>query len=62
MPFKLLSDDELVLRLLIAARTLMTGRIIRCDVPPQELSEEELIEFWADDLFDPDSYLGRSNA
>jgi len=42
------SHDEFVARLLIDIWTLATGRTLR-DVPPQELSEEELIEFWSDD-------------
>jgi hypothetical protein len=42
------SHDEFVARLLIDIWTLATGRTLR-DVPPQELSAEELIEFWSDD-------------
>jgi hypothetical protein len=52
MPFTLLSDDELIARLLIHTWTLATGKTLRCDVPPHELSEEELIGFWSDDRFD----------
>jgi hypothetical protein len=42
------ADDEL-LRLLIISRTLATGRTLPAGVPPQKLTEEELISFWADD-------------
>ena len=42
------SDDALMARLLIVTWRVTTGRTIR-DVPPCELSEEELINFWADD-------------
>jgi hypothetical protein len=52
MPFKLLSEDELIALLLIHTWTLITGKTLRCDVPPQELTEEELIDFWSDDHFD----------
>jgi hypothetical protein len=41
-------DDEL-LRLLVISRTLATGRTLPAGVPPQKLTEEELISFWADD-------------
>jgi len=52
-PFTLLSSDELIARLLIDTWTLTTGKTLRCDVPPQELTEEELIDFWSDDHLDP---------
>jgi hypothetical protein len=52
MPFTLLSDDELIARLLIHTWTLTTGKTLRCDVPPHELTEGELIDFWSDDRFD----------
>ena len=52
MPFILLSDDELIAQLLIHTWTLTTGKILRSDVPPHELTEEELIDFWSDDRFD----------
>ena len=50
MPFILLSDDELIARLLIHTWTLTTGKTLRGDVPPHELTEEELIDFWSDDV------------
>jgi hypothetical protein len=45
------SDDEdpLLARLLITSWSLATGRTLRSDVPPQQLTEDELIAFWADD-------------
>jgi hypothetical protein len=43
------ADDNELLHLLIISRTLMTGRTLPAGVPPQELTEEELISFWADD-------------
>lgn len=52
MPFTLRSDDELIARLLIHTWTLTTGRTLRGDVPPHELTEEELIDFWSDDRAD----------
>jgi hypothetical protein len=54
MPYTLLSDDEQIARLLIDTWTLTTGKTLRSDVPPHELAEDELIEFWSDDLFDID--------
>jgi hypothetical protein len=46
------SDDELLAHLLIHTWILITGRMLRSDVPPQDLTEQELIEFWADDYLD----------
>jgi hypothetical protein len=43
------SEDELLAFLLIKTWTLATGRVLRSDVPPSQLSEDELIAFWADD-------------
>jgi hypothetical protein len=43
------SDDELVAHLLICTWALNTGRTLRSDVPPHELGEQELIDFWADE-------------
>lgn len=43
------SDDELLAMLYIGTWMLLTGRVLPLDVPPQELSEAELIAFWADD-------------
>jgi len=46
-----LSHDEFVARLLVDIWTLATGRTLR-DVPPHELTAEELIDFWSDDHLD----------
>ncbi len=43
------ADDELLARLLITSWMLTTGRALPAGVPPQLLSKEELISFWADD-------------
>ena len=41
-------EDELLARVLITSWSLATGRTLR-GVPPQALTEDELISFWADD-------------
>jgi hypothetical protein len=46
-------DDNLLAGLLIRMWTLASGRSLRLDVPPGQLSQEELIDFWADDLDPP---------
>ncbi len=43
------AEDDLLAFLLIHTWTLTTGRVLRSDVPPAQLNEEELIAFWADD-------------
>jgi hypothetical protein len=40
--------DELLAGVLISSWSLATGRTLR-GVPPQSLTEDELINFWADD-------------
>lgn len=42
------SNDEIIAFLLINTWALSTGRTLRSDVPPRDLSEQELIDFWAD--------------
>jgi len=42
------NEDELLARVLITSWSLTTGRTLR-GVPPQSLTEDELIGFWADD-------------
>lgn len=42
------NEDELLARVLITGWSLATGRVPR-GVPPQSLTEDELISFWADD-------------
>ncbi len=51
-------DDEILARLLITSWTLATGRTLRGDVPPQMLSAEELISFWADEQMTADHVPG----
>jgi hypothetical protein len=45
------AEDDLLVFLLINTWTLTTGRTLRSDVPPAQLTEDELIEFWADGAF-----------
>jgi hypothetical protein len=42
------SDDELILYTLIQIWALITGRVLRGDVSPEQLPDDELIGFWAD--------------
>ncbi len=42
-------EDALLARVLITSWSLASGRTLRSDVPPQQLTEDELIAFWADD-------------
>jgi len=42
-------EDELLARVLITSRSLATGRTLCAGVAPQSLTEDELINFWADD-------------
>jgi hypothetical protein len=48
------AEDNLLARLLIISWMLATGRTLRTGIPPQLLSTEELISFWADDLMTAD--------
>jgi hypothetical protein len=43
-------DDEFLAAILIRMWVLASGRTLRRDVPPDQLSTEELIAFWADDM------------
>jgi len=43
------AEDYLLALLLVNTWRLTTGRMLRSDVPPAQLSSEELISFWADD-------------
>lgn len=43
------ADDRMLASLLISMQSLVTGRRLPDGVPPDQLSEEELIAFWADD-------------
>lgn len=47
------SDDHVLAAVLIRMWALASGRTLRSDVPPDQLSEEELIAFWADDMTAP---------
>lgn len=42
--------DDFLAAVLIRMWALASGRTLRSDVPPDQLSEEELIAFWADDM------------
>ena len=44
------TEDDLLAGLLISMWSLMTGRFLRQDVPPDQLSADELICFWDDSL------------
>jgi hypothetical protein len=46
-------DDEYMAGLLIRMWALASGRTLRADIRPEQLSSEELIRFWADDLTPP---------
>jgi hypothetical protein len=46
-------DDEFMAGLLIRMWALASGRTLRSDIAPEQLSREELIRFWADDLTPP---------
>jgi hypothetical protein len=46
-------DDEFMAGLLIRMWALASGRTLRSDIRPEQLSGEELIRFWADDLTPP---------
>ena len=43
-------EGALLARVLITSWSMATGRTLRAGVPPQSLTEEELIGFWADDV------------
>jgi hypothetical protein len=42
--------DDVLAAVLIRMWALASGRTLRRDVPPDQLSAEELIAFWADDM------------
>jgi hypothetical protein len=46
-------DDGQLAALLVRMWSLASGRTVRTDVPPDQLTEEELISFWADDFTRP---------
>ena len=43
-------EDGVLAAVLIRMWSLASGRILRSDVPPDQLTEDELIRFWADDM------------
>jgi hypothetical protein len=47
------ADDDVLAAVLIRMWSLASGRILRSDVRPDQLTEEELIRFWADDMASP---------
>jgi hypothetical protein len=47
------TDDELLAFLYICMWELASGRSLPRDVPIGDLSEDELIEFWADETDNP---------
>lgn len=44
------TEDDLIADMLISMWALQSGRFLRRGIRPDQLSEEELISFWADDL------------
>jgi hypothetical protein len=58
------SDDEFIALVLIHTWMLTSGKVLRSDVPPDELTEEELIDFWADEHMADDDvgHLSRTSA
>jgi hypothetical protein len=44
------AEQALLALTLITTWALATGRTLRSGVPPGQLTEDELIEFWADPL------------
>jgi hypothetical protein len=44
------ADDRDLAAMYICLWSLASGRRLRDDVPPEQLSADELIAFWADDL------------
>jgi hypothetical protein len=44
------NDDDVLAAVLIRMWSLASGRILRSDVRPDQLTENELIGFWADDM------------
>lgn len=43
-------DDDLLAGILVRMWTLASGRTLPSGVRPEQLSKDELIDFWADDL------------
>lgn len=49
-PCVITTDDDLLANMLISMWALASGRFLRRGVRPEQLTEEELINFWADDI------------
>ncbi|HEU5157773.1 MAG TPA: hypothetical protein VFU43_12330 [Streptosporangiaceae bacterium] len=49
------AEQALLALTLITTWALATGRRLRADVPPEQLTEAELIDFWADPLLAPET-------
>jgi hypothetical protein len=47
------ADDDFLADLYVRMWELASGRRLRKDVRPEQLTQEELISFWADDLASP---------
>jgi hypothetical protein len=47
------AEQALLAMTLITTWALATGRTLRSDVPPCRLTEDELIDFWADPMIGP---------
>lgn len=45
-----IAGDDILAAMYVRMWSLASGRRLRSDVRPDQLSEEELITFWADDL------------
>lgn len=43
-------SDDLLAAMYVRMWEVVSGRSLPRNIPPEELSEEELISFWADDL------------
>ena len=46
-------EDDRLAWLLVRMWSLASGRTVRDDVPPDQLTADELISFWADDFTVP---------
>jgi hypothetical protein len=53
MPRKPCTGDELIAQLLIHTWMLTTGKTLPYGILPGDLTEEDLIDFWADEQMQP---------
>lgn len=56
------TDDRQFARVLILMWSLASGRRPRLDVPPDHLTEDELVAFWADDFERPSGRHARPDS